>query len=263
MPIEDYLALLARIAPAAHDGARAYRQAWQQRCGRSLTTAELRVAMAVGDGNPVLMGMIRASHLRDLRHSPASRPRSTARGVPDEPGRRVVALVAALSDRRWHGRRGRPRHHRADLRDRRAASAGLHRAAPAREGTQRRVAAARGGGAARGMDTVRQPPPSKACAPPSDRAPSTSIRASHSTATSPTRRGELLFAAGTRKNPLEVVSLSRHLLFFDARDPRQVKHARELSGRYAGRIKPILTGGSYLDLMKAWRVPVYYDQPAR
>jgi conjugal transfer pilus assembly protein TraW len=39
-----------------------------------------------------------------------------------------------------------------------------------------------------------------------------------------------------------------------------VKHARELSGRYAGRIKPILTGGSYLDLMKDWRVPVYYDQ---
>jgi conjugal transfer pilus assembly protein TraW len=70
----------------------------------------------------------------------------------------------------------------------------------------------------------------------------------------------LLFAEGTRKNPLEVVSLSRHLLFFDARDPRQVKHARELSGRYAGRVKPILTGGSYLDLMKAWRVPVYYDQ---
>ena len=65
MPIEDYLALLARIAPAAYDGARSYRQAWQQRCGRSLTTAELRVAMAVGDGNPVLMGMIRASHLRD------------------------------------------------------------------------------------------------------------------------------------------------------------------------------------------------------
>ncbi len=65
MPMDDYLALLARIAPAAHDGARAYRQAWQQRCGRALTTAELRVAMAVGDGNPVLMGMIRASHLRD------------------------------------------------------------------------------------------------------------------------------------------------------------------------------------------------------
>jgi conjugal transfer pilus assembly protein TraW len=73
-------------------------------------------------------------------------------------------------------------------------------------------------------------------------------------------RGRLLFAAGTRKNPLEVVSLSRHLLFFDARDPRQVRHARELKLRYAGRVKPILTAGSYLDLMKAWREPVYYDQ---
>jgi hypothetical protein len=65
MPMDDYLALLARIAPAAHEGASAYRQAWQQRCGRALTTAQLRVAMAVGDGDPVLMGMIRASHLRD------------------------------------------------------------------------------------------------------------------------------------------------------------------------------------------------------
>jgi conjugal transfer pilus assembly protein TraW len=73
-------------------------------------------------------------------------------------------------------------------------------------------------------------------------------------------QGRLLFAAGTRKNPLEVVSLSRHLLFFDARDARQVRHARELSARYEGRVKPILVGGSYLDLMKAWRVPVYYDQ---
>ena len=27
-----------------------------------------------------------------------------------------------------------------------------------------------------------------------------------------------------------------------------------------GGIKPILTGGSYLDLMKSWRIPVYYDQ---
>ena len=25
-------------------------------------------------------------------------------------------------------------------------------------------------------------------------------------------------------------------------------------------MKPILTGGSYLDLMQAWQLPVYYDQ---
>jgi conjugal transfer pilus assembly protein TraW len=73
-------------------------------------------------------------------------------------------------------------------------------------------------------------------------------------------QGRLMFAAGTRKNPLEIVSLSMRLLFFDARDPRQVARARQLVSAHGRRVKPILTGGSYLDLMKAWRTPVYYDQ---
>ncbi|MBI5721060.1 MAG: type-F conjugative transfer system protein TraW [Burkholderiales bacterium] len=75
-------------------------------------------------------------------------------------------------------------------------------------------------------------------------------------------QGRLLFAAGTRKNPLEVVSLTRKLLFFDARDAKQVRRAGELMASTAANtpVKPILTGGSYLDLMRAWRVPVYYDQ---
>lgn len=72
--------------------------------------------------------------------------------------------------------------------------------------------------------------------------------------------GRLLFPAGTRKNPLEIVSLSKHLLFFDARDARQVERARELINHYGGRVKPILVGGSYLDLMQAWHTRVYYDQ---
>ena len=72
--------------------------------------------------------------------------------------------------------------------------------------------------------------------------------------------GAVLFPAGTRKNPLEVVSLSKHLLFFDARDPRQVARARELIEHYQGKVKPILVGGSYLDLMKRWNKPVFYDQ---
>ena len=113
---------------------------------------------------------------------------------------------------------------------------------------------------ARGIEAVRQPPPVEGLRT-TERPRTFYVDPSFTldrNITDP--QGRLLFAAGTRKNPLEVVSLSRHLLFFDARDPRQVKHARELSGRYADRIKPILTGGSYLDLMKAWRVPVYYDQ---
>ncbi len=73
-------------------------------------------------------------------------------------------------------------------------------------------------------------------------------------------QGRLMFAAGTRANPLDIVSLPRRLLFFDARDPRQVAQARRLIVQYDGRVKPILTGGSYLDLMQAWQLPVYYDQ---
>ncbi len=72
--------------------------------------------------------------------------------------------------------------------------------------------------------------------------------------------GRVMFAAGTRKNPLDLVSLSRRLLFFDGRDARQVLRVRELMAAGGSPIKPILTGGSYLDLMKSWRSPVYYDQ---
>lgn len=73
-------------------------------------------------------------------------------------------------------------------------------------------------------------------------------------------QGRLLYPAGTRKNPLEIVSLSRRLVFFDARDASQVTRARQLLSASGARAKPILTGGSYLELMKAWRTPVYYDQ---
>ncbi|MBN8507303.1 MAG: hypothetical protein J0L57_01680 [Burkholderiales bacterium] len=65
MPMPDYLGLLGQISPAAQRGAQAYLLAFEQRCGRPLRTAQLRQAMADGDGDPVLMAMIRASHLRD------------------------------------------------------------------------------------------------------------------------------------------------------------------------------------------------------
>lgn len=72
--------------------------------------------------------------------------------------------------------------------------------------------------------------------------------------------GQLVFPAGTAANPLEVVGLSKHLLFFDARDERQVRKAEELIQLYQGQVKPILVGGSFLDLMKRWKVQVFYDQ---
>jgi len=65
LPLADYLGLLRHIAPAAEDGAKDYLAAFARRCGRALTAIELRRAISDGDGDPVLMGLIRASHLRD------------------------------------------------------------------------------------------------------------------------------------------------------------------------------------------------------
>ena len=66
MPMADYLALLGQIAPAAEDGAKTYLAAFAQRCGRPLNTSELRRAISQGSGDPVLMGLIRASQLRSV-----------------------------------------------------------------------------------------------------------------------------------------------------------------------------------------------------
>lgn len=62
VPMDDYLGLLTQISPAARQGAESYLQAFQRRCGRALTTQELRRAVSDGDGDPVLMDMIRANH---------------------------------------------------------------------------------------------------------------------------------------------------------------------------------------------------------
>lgn len=65
LSLDDYLALLERIAPPAREGAESYLAAFRQRCGRLLTVQELRQAVAIGAGDPVLMAMVRASAQRD------------------------------------------------------------------------------------------------------------------------------------------------------------------------------------------------------
>lgn len=72
--------------------------------------------------------------------------------------------------------------------------------------------------------------------------------------------GRILISAGTHVNPLDTITLTKRLLFFDARDPDQVRTAKALIDRHAGKIKPIVTGGSYMNLMRRWKLAVYYDQ---
>jgi conjugal transfer pilus assembly protein TraW len=72
--------------------------------------------------------------------------------------------------------------------------------------------------------------------------------------------GRVIVPPGTVVNPLDTVSLSQALLFFDARDREQVAQASKLIDARQGKVKVILTGGSYLDLMRRWQRPVFYDQ---
>jgi conjugal transfer pilus assembly protein TraW len=72
--------------------------------------------------------------------------------------------------------------------------------------------------------------------------------------------GNILVPAGYRKNPLEVFTMSKYLLFFDGQDPKQVAFARQLIRHYDGRVKPILVAGSYMELMRDWKLQVYFDQ---
>ena len=76
-------------------------------------------------------------------------------------------------------------------------------------------------------------------------------------------KGKVIVAPGTIVNPLESVSLSQRLLFIDARDATQVARAQMFLEQQQGKLKLILTGGSYLELMQRLHRPVYFDQQGR
>jgi hypothetical protein len=65
MPMAEYLALLGQIAPVAQDGAIAYTRAFEARCGRPMTSTQLRRTIAEGSGDPLLWHMMRAARARD------------------------------------------------------------------------------------------------------------------------------------------------------------------------------------------------------
>lgn len=73
-------------------------------------------------------------------------------------------------------------------------------------------------------------------------------------------QGKVLFPIGSRRNPLEVVTWQRKLLFFDASDSRQRAVAEILRTRHGEALRAVLVGGSYLDLIRQWGVAVFYDQ---
>ena len=74
-----------------------------------------------------------------------------------------------------------------------------------------------------------------------------------------TADGALIAAAGTRVNPLERVTLSRHLLFVDGR--REAEIAWALTQARPAKI--VLLAGRPLELMRRHRQPFFFDQGGR
>lgn len=78
--------------------------------------------------------------------------------------------------------------------------------------------------------------------------------------------GKIIHPKGTRLNPLETVSLSQELLFFDGDDADQVAFAREKLKEKSketlkeSSVKLILVKGAPLALSEELKVPVYFDQ---
>lgn len=75
-------------------------------------------------------------------------------------------------------------------------------------------------------------------------------------------KGAILVPAGTTINPLDRIGLSRPLIFFDGRDPKQVAFAKKFIDSKGGVARPVLVAGSYFNLMERWGTPVYFDQKA-
>lgn len=71
-------------------------------------------------------------------------------------------------------------------------------------------------------------------------------------------QGKILHSKGTRINPLETVSLSQNLLFFDGDDLAQVAFVKEKLKE--GSMKLILVKGAPLALSEELKVSVYFDQ---
>jgi conjugal transfer pilus assembly protein TraW len=74
------------------------------------------------------------------------------------------------------------------------------------------------------------------------------------------QKGQIFYHANTKVNPLDYVSLSKILIFIDGADEAQVHWALAQNKIRKSRAKIILVKGKIIDLMRAKKVRLYFDQ---
>jgi conjugal transfer pilus assembly protein TraW len=72
--------------------------------------------------------------------------------------------------------------------------------------------------------------------------------------------GKILYPRGTRVNPLDYIGWNKYLLFVDARDAKQLEFSKRITAASDRSVKLVLVAGAPLELMRKWKMPVYFDQ---
>lgn len=75
-----------------------------------------------------------------------------------------------------------------------------------------------------------------------------------------TDEGQLIAPAGTTVNPLDTITMSKSLVFFDGRDQDQVQAVERIIKVHGKKVTPILVNGTWLELTRKWKRQVYFDQ---
>ena len=75
--------------------------------------------------------------------------------------------------------------------------------------------------------------------------------------------GKILYPRGTRVNPLDYIGWNKYLLFVDARDAKQLEFSKKITAASDRPVKLVLVAGAPLELMRKWKMPVYFDQGGR
>ena len=73
-------------------------------------------------------------------------------------------------------------------------------------------------------------------------------------------KGQLRLPAGTHLNPLDSVTWTKTLLFYDGDDPAQVSWAKAMNLQLKGQVLLILTQGSVSEQAEIMKQRVYFDQ---
>lgn len=77
------------------------------------------------------------------------------------------------------------------------------------------------------------------------------------------QNNQVIYPAGTVVNPLDYVSLTTPLVFFDGDDQLQAEWVRAFLGEEAYNYVPMMTNGPIIELMQDWNTRLYFDQHGR